>query len=388
MKIIDYKLEIYKEILDRPLGDSNGPSGNDLIYSSILKIETDEGITGIAPLGNEYVKEFFPILENEDPREVFSIWKKMIDFVFKGGDEGEAHGALSAIDIALWDIKSKINSEPLWKTLGSNEPRCKVYASDIGYNLTDEELHSFFSKMAEKGVDSGKVKIGISLDDDIRRIGIVYDALSKATKRPRIMIDSNEYWSVKKAIQNIRKIEEKFDIFWAEEPVRRWDYKGLKMVSDNIKAAVSTGENLNNVGDFYSLIRNQAADVLNVSSYQSGVTGLRQISNLAYAYEIPVTTMNCIGNYNAHIATSIPNHIMMEVVDPGREKAYSKWNDNISDGYLELDDTPGIGLIVDEDSLDELKNQKIDREPKKPWGRRKGAGLYIHDFEKDEVKWK
>ena len=79
MKIIDYKLEIYKEILDRPLGDSNGPSGNDLIYSSILKIETDEGITGIAPLGNEYVKEFFPILENEDPREVFSIWKKMID---------------------------------------------------------------------------------------------------------------------------------------------------------------------------------------------------------------------------------------------------------------------------------------------------------------------
>ena len=145
------------------------------------------------------------------------------------------------------------------------------------------------------------------------------------------MIDSNEYWSVKKAIQNIRKIEEKFDIFWAEEPVRRWDYKGLKMVSDNIKAAVSTGENLNNVGDFYSLIRNQAADVLNVSSYQSGVTGLRQISNLAYAYEIPVTTMNCIGNYNAHIATSIPNHIMMEVVDPGREKAYSKWNDNISD---------------------------------------------------------
>ena len=215
MKIIDYKLEIYKEILDRPLGDSNGPSGNDLIYSSILKIETDEGITGIAPLGNEYVKEFFPILENKDPREVFSIWKKMIDFVFKGGDEGEAHGALSAVDIALWDIKAKINSEPLWKTLGSNEPRCKVYASDIGYNLTDEELHSFFSKMAEKGVDSGKVKIGISLDDDIRRIGIVYDALSKATKRPRIMIDSNEYWSVKKAIQNIRKIEEKFDIFWA-----------------------------------------------------------------------------------------------------------------------------------------------------------------------------
>ena len=55
MKIIDYKLEKYKEIMDRSLGDSNGPSGDDLIYSNILRIETDEGITGIAPLGSDRV---------------------------------------------------------------------------------------------------------------------------------------------------------------------------------------------------------------------------------------------------------------------------------------------------------------------------------------------
>ena len=118
MKITSYKLEKYKEIMNRPLGDSNGPSGEDLISSNILKIYTDGGITGIAPLGNDYVKDFFPLIEGKDPREVFSIWKSMIDFVFKGGDEGEAHAALSAIDIALWDIKAKINSEPLWRTLG------------------------------------------------------------------------------------------------------------------------------------------------------------------------------------------------------------------------------------------------------------------------------
>ena len=85
-------------------------------------IETDEGITGIAPLGSDRVKEFFPLLEGRDPREVFSIWKKMIDFVFKQGDEGEAHSALSAIDIALWDLKAKINSNKVtigtWITIG------------------------------------------------------------------------------------------------------------------------------------------------------------------------------------------------------------------------------------------------------------------------------
>ena len=388
MKITDFRLEKYQQIMDRPLGDSNGPSGDDLISSSILWINTDEGISGQAPMGNDYVENLFHLIEGKDPREIFSHWKNMIDYVFKAGDEGEAHSALSAIDIALWDLKSKIYGEPLWKTLGSDDPKCKIYASDIGYNLSDEELFIFFDRMAEKGVDSGKVKIGISTEDDIRRIGVVHEALSKASKRPRIMIDSNEYWSVKHAIQTISKIEEKFDIFWAEEPVRRWDYKGLRLVSENIKAAVATGENLNNVGDFYALISNQAADVLNVSTYQSGVTGLKQISNIAYAFELPVTTMNCIGNYNAQIASTIPNHVMMEVVDPGREQAYSKWNDNIDDGFLHLDNTPGLGLIVDENKLKKLQSAKINRKAKAPWGRRKGAGLFIKGFDKGEVKWK
>ena len=388
MKIIDYRLETYLEEMDRPLGDSNGPEGDDLISSSILFIDTDEGISGVAPLGNNKVENLFKVIENKDPRETFSHWQNMIRYTFKAGDEGEVHNALSAIDIALWDIKAKINDEPLWKTLGSDDPKCKIYASDIGYCLSDEELFKFFEKMSDKGVDSGKVKIGLSFEDDMRRIGIVYEALAKNFKRPRIMIDSNEYWSVKKAIQTINKIEEKYDIFWAEEPARRWDYRGLKLVSQNIKAAVATGENLNNVGDFYPLIDNQSVDILNVSSYQSGITGLRQIGNFAYAYELPVTTMNCIGNYNAQIATSIPNHLMMEVVDPGREKAYSKWNNNIDDGFVHLDNTPGIGLVVDENKLKEMQNTDYGREPKRPWFRREGAGLYIKDLENKEVKWK
>ena len=388
MKITDYKLETYLEQMDRHLGDSNGPEGNDLIVSNILIINTDEGISGIAPLGNNQVANLFKIIEGKDPRETFSHWQNMVRYAFKGGDEGELHNALSAIDIALWDIKAKLNDEPLWKTLGSDDPKCKIYASDIGYCLDDNELYDFFKGMSDKGVDSGKVKIGLSFDDDIRRIGIVYEALAENFKRPKIMIDSNEYWSVKKAIQTINKIEEKYDIFWAEEPARRWDYRGLKLVSKNIKAAVATGENLNNVGDFYPLIDNQAVDILNVSSYQSGITGLRQIGNFAYAYELPVTTMNCIGNYNAQIATSIPNHLMMEVVDPGREKAYSKWNNNIEDGFVHMDNTPGIGLIVDEKKLKEMQNTDYGRKPKVPWSRREGAGLYIKELENQEVKWK
>ena len=66
--------------------------------------------------------------------------------------------------------------------------------------------------MAELGIDGGKLKVGLDLNADLRRLGIMRDALSIASPRPRLMIDSNEYWSPKQAVRYIRQIEEKFDL--------------------------------------------------------------------------------------------------------------------------------------------------------------------------------
>ena len=91
MKITDFRLETYLELMDRPLGDANGPEGDDLIVSSILIIDTDEGISGVAPLGNGQVNNLFKVIEGKDPRETFTHWQNMIRYAFKGGDEGEVH---------------------------------------------------------------------------------------------------------------------------------------------------------------------------------------------------------------------------------------------------------------------------------------------------------
>jgi L-alanine-DL-glutamate epimerase-like enolase superfamily enzyme len=133
--------------------------------------------------------------------------------------------------------------------------------------------------MAEKGIDGGKLKVGLDMDEDLRRLGIVKDALSRNNRRPYPMIDCNEYWSPKMAIQKVSEFERHFDIFWIEEPARRWDYEGLRQVSRAVRASVATGENLKNAGDFYPLIANRAADVYNVSAQgQGGVTGCMQIA--------------------------------------------------------------------------------------------------------------
>jgi len=388
MKITGYKLDKYIQQLDRAIGDANYPKGDDLMGMSILQIETDEDITGIAPGGNDAVEDLFHVIEGKDPRGVTGLWKEMVDWVHKGNNEGEINGAISAIDVALWDLKSKINDEPLWQTLGAREGRAKAYASDIGYNLSDDELHAFYSRMADMGIDGGKIKIGLNMTDDLRRIGIMNDAFRKVKNRPYLMIDTNEYWSPKQAIRYINQIEEHFDIFWAEEPARRWDYDGLRQVSRGISAAVASGENLNDVGQMYPLISQQAIDVANVGVGHSGITGARQVANMCYAYELPVTMMNCPANFMAHLAAALPNHNMMEVVDPGREDAFESWDNHIEDGWIVIGNTPGLGISINTDKINALQSADFNRKPGFPFPRREGAGLWIKDIEPGEVDWK
>ena len=388
MKITGYRVEQYEMKMDRPIGDANGVVGEDIAGGSVLWIETDEGITGIAPGGNQAVGRLFHLIEGEDPRSVVGLWQRMVDFVFKGGNEGEMNAAINAIDVALWDLKAKIVDEPLWQTFGAREGRTKAYASGIDLCLDDDAIFAFYRRMAEKGVDSGKLKVGLDMKVDLRRIGIMQEALSIANNRPRLLIDSNEYWSAKEAIIRIQRIEQGFDITWAEEPARRWDFDGLRQVSRNIKAAVATGENLNHIGDFYPLVSQQAADVVNIAGSHSGFTGCKQVANLCYAYELPVTMMNCQANYAAHLAAALPNHMMMEVVDPGREQCIN-FNHTIEDGFIHLSDDPGLGITIDEEALTNLQSNppEPERRRRNPFPRREGAGRFIVTPTKEEAPW-
>ena len=384
MKITDFKITYWEGEAERAIGDANGPYGSKRLPGSFLEIFTDEDITGYSLIGNGYVEKLFPLLEGKDPRSVIGLWKEMNDLVFKGGNEGERCDAISAIDLALWDLKAKIADQPLWKLLGSSTNSVKAYASGIDLNLTDDEIYKFYSRMADMGIDAGKLKVGLDLDSDERRLGIVKDALSKASDRPLLCIDSNEYWSPKQAIRFISKLEEKFDITWAEEPARRWDYNGLKKVSDNIKAAVATGENINDLAEFMPLIDNGAVDIVEIGMGTTGLTGAMKVANMAYAYELPVAMMNCPGNTMAHLATNLPNHMMMEVVDNGRELFFNT-DHHIADGKIILGDKPGFGIDVDFDKLNELKVEKhsTPKHESYPFPRREGAGLIIKPLEKD-----
>lgn len=380
MKIAGVRTKLYEIEMKRRLGDANSPTGRKRAASLVVFIDTDEDITGIS-LGSPGARGCIQsmvedLLLGRDPREVRGLWKRMVDSVFKGGNRGIANDALSAIDVALWDLKAKARGEPLWKTLGASTRRVKAYASGIDMPLSDEELQGFYDGMSGRGVSAGKLKVGLERETDLRRIGIMKEALSKSGKKPVLLIDANEYWSPKQAIRNIRCIEEHYEITWAEEPARRWDYRGLRKVSQNIRAAVATGENLDEISEFTPLIANEAVDVVEIGSGTSGITGAMQVADLAYAFELPVSMMNCPGNYMAHLAAALPNHMMMEVVDVGID-AFMQVDNRIEDGWIVLGDSSGLGITIDEKKLERFLVEKPSPEAgSNPWRRRRGAGLY------------
>jgi L-alanine-DL-glutamate epimerase-like enolase superfamily enzyme len=387
MKITGFRCETYLMRMDRLVGDANCPEGIDLMPGAVVYLETDENVTGMSlGFGGAGIATLFQALEGQDPRDVVGLWRRMNDLVHKGGNEGEANFALGCLDIALWDLKAKLADEPVWRALGARQGRTRAYASGLDYCLSDGDLFAFYRRMAEQGVSAGKLKVGLDMPADLRRLKIMREALSVASERPELMIDVNEYWSPKQSVRYIREIEKQFDLVWVEEPARRWDYAGLRLVSQQISAAVATGENLNSVADFYPLVAHQAVDILNVSALHSGVTGCRQIANLAMTYGLPVAMMNCQANFMAHVAAALPNHTMMEVVDPGREHCL-KFDSYIEDGFIHLSEAPGFGVSVDEQKLAALKASPPKGQGKFPFPRRAGAGLYIVPPAPGEVPW-
>lgn len=381
MKITGIRTQAFEHDMTRPLGDANNPVGRKKFAALAIWIDTDEGVTGIS-LGNPSMEKQIQqvtqdLLVGRDPRGVVGLWQRMVDFAFKGGNRGYITDVIGALDIALWDLKAKINDEPLWKTLGASSRAVKAYASGIDLPLSDDEIRAFYESQAKKGIAIGKLKVGLDREADLRRIGIMQDALATSGKTPINLIDANEYWSPKQAIQHIRYFESHYEIFWAEEPARRWDWAGLRKVSEGVNAAVATGENLDDASEFRPLIANGAADYLQIGQGTGGITGAMRVAHMADTFDLPVSVMNCAANFMAHFAAVLPNHIWMEVVDVGRDYVLDH-NITVEDGYIILGDEPGLGLSFKQDKLDECAvTERSPEAAPSPWGRRRGAGRFI-----------
>lgn len=379
MKITGIETQLFEYPTSRRRGDAHAPSGRTRQNGILVEILTDSELSGVGmgmPHTEDAIRRLGSTLFGKDPRSAGGLWKTLADRAFKGGVVGLTNKAISALDVALWDLKAKCYDEPLWRLLGATTPRVRAYASGGDMPLSDSQLSDFYGHMAGLGFRAGKLKIGLDIDDDLRRIGIMKEALGGAAARPALMVDASEYWSAKQAVRRITELERHFDLTWVEEPVARADYVGLRTVTEHVRSPIAAGENLDNVHQFLPYVDQRAVDVIQCSWWHSGITGALQVAYLAHGHALPVTVGYSPGKLMAHVAASLPNHMILEIHDSGMEEPVWVSDHVIDDGHIVLSEKPGLGLEVDRAALDAHAVETLQPgSGPNPFGRRAGAGL-------------
>ncbi|MER6138441.1 mandelate racemase/muconate lactonizing enzyme family protein [Streptomyces sparsogenes] len=349
MKVTGYRSLSTVHDWGRITGDVNGVQPGHATPVPVLVIETDTGIEGVGLGSHADIARVFPAIEGDDPRSVVALYDRMLAWVFKAGHSGSTFGTIGAVDMALWDIKAKAADEPLWRTLGARSRFVPGYASGLEYGLTDEELADLYGRFADRGFKAGKLKGGRDLDRDLPRLEIMRDILSRNSRRPALMFDANESWNHAQAARYVAAIEQRMDLTWVEEPLRRWDAAGMAALRGKVRAAIASGENLTGLEQYRPLLDANAVDIVQAGNVW-GITHFLRVATLAHAHDLPVSPVAYNANPVAHAAAAVPNLLTYEVQDLLFPIGLDV-DQQFDDGGIVLGDRPGIGIMVDESQM-------------------------------------
>ncbi|RRR98072.1 mandelate racemase/muconate lactonizing enzyme family protein [Glycomyces terrestris] len=383
MRITGYRTLTTVQEWARPVGDANGVFADGVTVLPIVLVDTDEGATGVGLGSHAGIADVFSAIDGEDPRSTAALYDRMLRSAFKAGHAGAVFGTIGALDTALWDLKAQFADEPLWRLLGGRDRVVPAYASGLDIGLGDEELAAAYGVYAGRGLRAAKLKGGLDVEADRRRLTLVRDVLADAGggARPGLMLDANETWSRKQAVRHVRELERTLDLAWIEEPVRRWDAEGLAVVQRGVRAAVATGENLTGLEQFRPLLHAGAVDIVQTAAVH-GVTHFLRVAALAHAHDLPVSPIGNVPVGLLHAATAVPNHLVSELQDLWPPVGVTADLD-IEDGAFVLGDAPGLGLKVCEQAVADLGLRPGPPDPAGPGVRPARAGLRLHATETD-----
>ena len=379
MKITDIKTYAIEGKLKEPFWWGNG--GNDKRTATLVKIETDEGISGWGEgWGGEHIIEstLKPVIMGKNPFQREKLWSEMFNalnnallYLGLGGS------AVSAVDIALWDIVGKKLGVPISDLLGGKvKDKVQTYATGLYYTKKDfkEEVSERIkeaSRYEKKGFNAMKIKVGaLDLEEDLERVRQVKNSLSNKT---RLMVDANQAYDLRTAKYVSDRLSE-MDIFFFEEPLMGLDVHGYKELVRYSKIRISGGESLRTRYQFLDFINSHGFDIIQPDvGNVGGITEFKQVQSLAYANGIHVyphvwgtSVMIAASLHLASTFTNLPNSSSPKqfVQEPIMEfdqsenpirYAIEKSNSfNFIEGYLEVPNSPGLGVEIDEEAVKEF----------------------------------
>ncbi|MBL8595210.1 MAG: mandelate racemase/muconate lactonizing enzyme family protein [Devosia sp.] len=352
-----------------------------------VEVTTDEGISGWGEITSTtkianralaaILRQVSGQIEGEDPSRIERLWHKLFRSFTYMGSRGAACECVSAIDIALWDIRGKLLGLPVYELLGGAvRDEIALYTHpDQSKFTSDEAVVAEITDIVRSGHTALKFDPFPYQGDRERRDGYLDGMLSRADEKKaadltalirrtagpgvEILIDAHGRFDVPTAIRLCRSLEEAGQIDWFEEPVPPESYGALKQVRDKVNAAISVGERAHTKWDFVPILENKLADyIMPDVTWTGGITEMKKIASLAEAFYVPISPHDAGGPINvlagAHVMMTVPNFYKLETSrwDLGGYNELMHTRLDNSNGALKLPRVPGLGIELNRDYLE------------------------------------
>ncbi len=290
-----------------------------------------------------------PMLIGQDPTRIEALWQQMWWALHYGGRGGQTVLAISAVDIALWDLAGKRAKMPLWQLLGGFDPRVPCYAGGIDLQFPLPQLLEQADGFRQAGFRAIKMKVGRDhLREDVERVQAMREHLGADFP---LMADANMRWSVDQAIRAARALSE-FGLVWLEEPTIPDDVAGHARIVEQTGHPIAAGENLHTLYEFKQLIAAGGVtfpepDVSNCG----GVSVFMKVCRLAEAFNLPVTSHG-VHDLTVGLLAAAPNRSYLEAHGFGLDR-FLQEPMPIIDGNAVASNRPGHGVDLLWDRLAE-----------------------------------
>jgi len=359
--------------------DNKEPQQREYVF---IEVSTDEGITGWGeitgtfPVANRSVcaalRHVSDLIEGDDPRLIEMIWNKIFRSFTYMGSRGATTNIISAIDIALWDIRGKVLGLPISELFGGPvRDGVPIYCHPQN-GSSIEEMVQHVKAIVETGQKALKLDpfqphheeesngyLTGKLSAESENLGADRIAAIREAVGPdiEVMIDCHGRFDAPTAIR-LAKALEPYNIWWFEEPVPVESTHALRQVRENVGVPICVGERLHTRWEFVPILENELADfIMPDVTWTGGISEIKKIATMAEAYYVPISPHDASGPINvlagAHAMASVPNHYRVET-SRAKLNAYDEYIDHpldIRGDKIYLSDRPGLGIELDRDYM-------------------------------------
>jgi L-talarate/galactarate dehydratase len=356
MKIKSISTRIVRLPYEEPLADGPTPKGATKDFVT-LRMQTDDGLEGIGVtfFGSALVAtlkhaidELGALIIGDDPLRTEAIVSKLRGAAGTTGPGGLFTLALSAIDIALWDIKGKALSLPVWALCGGYRDRMPTYASGaLMREFPAEHLEKAAPRLVERGFRQMKTQMGGEAYParEVERIRRIRESVGDEID---VMCDINQKWTVQTAISVGQQVEQ-YHLYWLEDVTAHDDYAGLARVAEALTTPVAAGEYVYGIVPFRHMMEARSVDIVMIDLVRvGGITQWRKVAGMAEAFNLPVVS-HLLPEIHVHLMAAIPNGLTVEYM-PWSLRLYEE-TPKIEKGMIVVPQKPGLGLQFDEDVL-------------------------------------